>query len=86
MKNAKFEEIDFYSVSQDEARSLGPFGKGDGPVSVTCYNETLPWRSRMAAFAFYKAGAASCCGSEADRYWSVVAGLAEGRAEVDDAC
>lgn len=86
MKNTKLEDIDFYSISEDDARALGPFGSGDGPATVTCYGDTLEWRSRKAALAFYKAGAMSCDGSEADRYWHVARSLAEGGTVVDDAC
>lgn len=84
MNNTKLEDVDFMSIGAAEARELGPYGNGDGPVTVTCYREKEQWKSRKAAREFYRTAAMCCDGSEADRYWTIVSGLEDGLAEVSD--
>lgn len=82
----KFEDIDFYSISQDKARELGPFGAKDKPCTVECYGEKRGWKSSKCAAAFYRAGANSCMGSEQERYSRIAAKLEAGKRTADDSC
>jgi len=80
----KLEDYDFFAITADEARTLGPFGKNDYPATVTCRGRKETWRSAKAATAFYEAGAAACDGSEHDRYAALAAKLKAGNRNADD--
>lgn len=78
------EDYDFYEIPASEARTLGPFGADDYPVTVTCYRQKEAWKSKRAAVAFYQAGANCCGGSEQERYSTIVSKLIAGNRDVDD--
>ena len=79
-------DIDWFSISCDEARKLRPFGKNDKPVKVRCYRQTEEWKSAKAARKFYETAMMSVDpgSSECERYTEIVSDLSEGKDFADD--
>ena len=65
-------------IESSEAAMFGPFGKGDGPVTVICYGKRDEYRSRLAAKMFFMLGMECCGGSERDRYTDIYLALEAG--------
>lgn len=82
MKNITLDNIDQFS--DKEAAKAGPFGADDKPCTITCYRETVEWKSVKAAMQFYKIATISTNGSESYRYGNIWSKLKSGHTVVDD--
>lgn len=52
--------------------------KGDSPVTLHCGGREEHWQSRFLAYHFYTDAAMCTMGSESERYWNIVTGIALG--------
>ena len=80
----KLSDYDIDKMTASEASQIGPFGRGDKPVDITCYGRLDHWKSRKAALRYFRLAMLGTEGSERDRYCNIYLALEAGQNPVSD--